>query len=75
MNYAEIVDWGDVVLHRAQAMSEQLGRLPAEVLLATVGYFLWWAFSWFHQYQVMMDVADILRPERLTDKRERLEYV
>jgi hypothetical protein len=52
-----------------------VGWISVPLLLATVGYFLWWAFSWFTQYQVMMDVADILRPERLVDKRDRLDYV
>jgi hypothetical protein len=51
------------------------GWMSIPLMLATVGYFLWWAFSWFHQYQVMMDTADIMTPERYVDKRERLDYV
>jgi LSD1 subclass zinc finger protein len=52
-----------------------VGWISVPLLLATVGYFLWWAFSWFNQYQVMMDVSDILSADRLTDKRDRLDYV
>lgn len=52
-----------------------VGWISVPLLLATVGYFLWWAFSWFNQYQVMMDVADVLTPERVVDRRDRLEYV
>lgn len=52
-----------------------VGWIAVPLMLATVGYFLWWAFAWFNQYQVMMDVADILTADRLTDKRDRLDYV
>lgn len=43
------------------------------LLMMTNGYFLWWAFATFAQYQTLKDISDIATAERFLDKRERLE--
>jgi LSD1 subclass zinc finger protein len=37
------------------------------------GYYLWWAFTWFAQYQTLRDIAEVVVPTRLTHKGENLD--
>ncbi len=41
--------------------------LPSQMLIN--GYFLWCAFAWAAQFQVLLEVAQVITPERFVDKR------
>ena len=43
------------------------------LLMLTNGYFMWWAFACFAQYQTMQDVSGIITAERFADTRARIE--
>lgn len=45
--------------------------LPSMMLMNA--YFLWCAFSWIAQYQVLNEVLEVMTPERITDKRANLD--
>lgn len=45
--------------------------LPAQMLVNA--YFLWCAFAWAAQYQVLLEVAEVITAERFTDKRANLD--
>lgn len=52
-----------------------VGIIWMPMLFITVGYYLWWAFAWFAQFQVLNDTREIVTAVRFTDRRERLDYV
>jgi hypothetical protein len=54
-------------------MTQDLFAIP--ILMATNGYYLWWAFACFAQYQTMTDIAGVTTADRLIDKRDRLDVV
>lgn len=45
--------------------------LPSMMLMN--GYFLWCAFAWVMQFQVLKEVIDVITPERFTDQRANLD--
>jgi LSD1 subclass zinc finger protein len=45
--------------------------LPSMMMMN--GYFLWCAFAWVMQFQVLNEVIDVITPERFTDKRANLD--
>ncbi len=45
--------------------------LPSMMLMNA--YFLWCAFSWIAQFQVLNEVIEVMTPERITDKRANLD--
>ncbi len=51
----------------------QQNGFAISLLMMTNGYFMWWAFACFAQFQTMQDVSEIVTAERFADKRERLE--
>jgi hypothetical protein len=51
----------------------QQNGFAISLLMMTNGYFMWWAFTCFAQYQTMKDVSEIVTAERFVDKRLRLD--
>lgn len=47
--------------------------LPSMMLMN--GYFLWCAFAWVMQFQVLNEVTEVITPERFTDKRANLDLM
>lgn len=45
------------------------------VMMVTNAYYMWWAFSWYAQYLVLKDTAEVVTADRFSDKRERLDVV
>jgi hypothetical protein len=46
--------------------------LPAMMLLNA--YFFWCAFAWVAEFQVLLQVVEVITPERFIDKRANLDY-
>jgi hypothetical protein len=64
----------------AYVLSVLLGGDPLQqngfaigLLMLTNGYFLWWAFACFAQFQTLKDVAEVVTADRFVDSRNRLE--
>ncbi len=51
----------------------QQNGFAISLLMMTNGYFMWWAFACFAQFQTMQDVSEIITADRFMDKRARLE--
>lgn len=45
------------------------------VWMITNGYFLWWAFAWWAQFQTLLDTTEVITAARFADERPRLEVV
>jgi hypothetical protein len=51
--------------------ANQYFRIPHTLL--TVGYFLWWAFAWYEQYNSMNATMEVITPARYLDRRQNLD--
>ncbi|OWK41770.1 hypothetical protein FRUB_03848 [Fimbriiglobus ruber] len=52
-----------------------IGYLMLAFISLTVGFYAWWAFTWFAQFQVLNDTREIVVATRVADKRARLDVV
>ena len=71
---------GTVVKIVIYAGTRLLGALPMQseifaipIVLCTNGFYLWWCFSWFAQFQVIRDIVEVVTADRYTDLRYRLD--
>ena len=65
--------WGLVKLTGGEPLLLAWFAIP--LMMVTNGYYMWWAFSWYAQYQVLKDTVDVVSAERFADRRERLDVV
>ncbi|WP_168218730.1 zinc finger domain-containing protein [Limnoglobus roseus] len=47
--------------------------LSLPTLMLINAYYMWCAFAWAAQFQVLLEVADVITPERFVDKRANLD--
>ena len=57
------------------ALTLSAGVVWIPLILASVGYCLWWSFAWAAQYRVLLDIREILTALRLMDRRQRYDVV
>lgn len=65
--------WGMVKFTGGEPLLLAWFSIP--IVMVTNGYYMWWAFAWYAQYQVMIDTVEVMMPDRFLDRRDRLDMV
>lgn len=69
----KVVIYAGVRFSGGDPLIQNLFAIP--VLMATNGYYMWWAFAHMAQYQTLSDVATVTTADRFVDTRDRLDVV